>query len=114
VKVETLRPDGARQVFEFANRGAHWESSEQIPEPHGFEIMVTIEHGGYAQTYETQFAEHDHGDGHDMSGSQRTTRFMHRCAATLPFGRGTPTSIGIGPASRTPIGTITSPTRYIL
>jgi nickel/cobalt transporter (NicO) family protein len=65
VKVETLRPDGAREVFEFAKRGTYWESGEQIPEPHGFEIMITIEDGGYAHTYETQFAEHDHGDDHD-------------------------------------------------
>jgi hypothetical protein len=65
VKVETLRSDGARHVFEFANRGAYWESGEPIPEPHGFEIMVTVEHGGHAHTYETQFAEHDHGDDHD-------------------------------------------------
>jgi hypothetical protein len=65
VKVETLRPNGARQVFLFANHGTHWESVEQIPEPHGFDIMVTVEHGGHAHTYETRFAEHDHGDNHN-------------------------------------------------
>jgi hypothetical protein len=64
VKVETLRPDGARQVFVLAHHGTYWESIEQIPEPHGFEIIVTVEHGGHAHTYETQFAEHDHGDDH--------------------------------------------------
>jgi hypothetical protein len=65
VNGETLRPNGARQVFLFANHGTHWESVEQIPEPHGFDIMVTVEHGGHAHTYETRFAEHDHGDNHN-------------------------------------------------
>jgi hypothetical protein len=27
--------------------------------------MITVEHGGYAHAYETQFAEHDHGHDHD-------------------------------------------------
>jgi hypothetical protein len=65
VKVETLRPDGTRQVFVFVKRRTYWESVEQIPEPHGFEIMITVEHGGHVHTYETQFAEHDYGDNHD-------------------------------------------------
>ena len=69
VKLETLRPGGARQVFLFANRGSYWESAEQIPEPHGFDIMVTAVHGDHAHTYDAQFVEHDHGHdddhGHD-------------------------------------------------
>jgi len=64
VSVETLRATGARQVFRFASRGEYWESVEEIPEPHGFEVTVTIERGGHAHTYETQFTEHDHGHGH--------------------------------------------------
>lgn len=63
VDVETLRNDGARQVFPFANRGIYWESVDEIPEPHGFEVTITIEHGGHLHRYETAFAEHDHGDG---------------------------------------------------
>jgi hypothetical protein len=65
IRVETLRPDGTRQLFLFANHGTYWESLEQIPEPHGFDVTVTVEHGGHAHAYETQFAEHDHGDDHD-------------------------------------------------
>jgi hypothetical protein len=62
--VETLREGGARQVFGFARQGMYWESAEEIPEPHGFDVTITIEHGGHAQTYETQFSEHDHGHAH--------------------------------------------------
>jgi len=65
IRVETLRPDGTRQLFLFANHGTYWESLEQIPEPHGFDVTVTVEHAGHAHAYETQFAEHDHGDDHD-------------------------------------------------
>jgi hypothetical protein len=64
VTAETLREGGARQVFRFARQGLYWESVEEIPEPHGFEVTITIEHGGHAHTYETQFSEHDHGDAH--------------------------------------------------
>jgi hypothetical protein len=64
VKVETLRPDGARQIFPFANRGTYWESVEQIPEPHGFDITITIEHGGHPHTYQTAFADHNQRHGH--------------------------------------------------
>lgn len=67
VKVETLRESGVRQVFSFAKRGAYWESVEEIPEPHGFEVTVTLDHGGHAHSYHTAFAEYDnsHGD-HDL------------------------------------------------
>jgi hypothetical protein len=67
VRVETLRPDGARQIFLLANHGTYWESVDQIPEPHGFDVMITVERGGLAHTYETEFAEHDdgHGENHD-------------------------------------------------
>jgi hypothetical protein len=61
VTVETLREGGARQGFRFARQGPCWESVEAIPEPHGFEVTITIEHDGHAHTYETQFSAHDHG-----------------------------------------------------
>jgi cation diffusion facilitator family transporter len=42
VSVETVRADGARQVFAFADRGGLLESVEEIPEPHEFRADVTI------------------------------------------------------------------------
>lgn len=67
VSVETHRTDGARQSFSFVNRGSYWESVDPIPEPHGFDVTITVAHGGHAHSYRTAFAEHDHGheDGHD-------------------------------------------------
>src|SRR5665213_52268 len=63
VKVHTEREDGARQVFLFADHGTHWESLDEIPEPHQFAVTVTIRHDGRARSYPMQFAEHDHGPG---------------------------------------------------
>jgi hypothetical protein len=41
----------------------YWESIEQIPEPHAFDVMIAVERGGHAHTYETEFAEHGHRHG---------------------------------------------------
>ena len=57
--VETLRPDGARQVFAMASRGACLESAEPIPEPHSFVARVNVA----GASYPVAFAEHGHGDG---------------------------------------------------
>ena len=60
VTVETLRPDGARQAFAFADRGGYLESLEEIPEPHAFDARLRLSHGGHAHEYTLPFEEHDH------------------------------------------------------
>jgi hypothetical protein len=68
VRLETIRPNGVRQTFDVANRGDYWESLEEIPEPHGFQVTITAHHRGDDHTYATAFVEHAHGDheaGHD-------------------------------------------------
>jgi cation diffusion facilitator family transporter len=57
VSVETVRPDGARQAFAFADRGGLLESIEEIPEPHAFDVEVTIK----GETHAVVFEEHAHG-----------------------------------------------------
>jgi cation diffusion facilitator family transporter len=56
---ETVRPDGAKQVFAFADRGEYLESTDQIPEPHEFKVNVTIN----GETYPVTFEEHEHAQG---------------------------------------------------
>jgi cation diffusion facilitator family transporter len=68
VTIETLRPNGQRQVFELADRGAYLESREEIPEPHQFVAVVRLDHGGDARDYEIEFSEHDHHE-HDSNTS---------------------------------------------
>lgn len=66
VRLETLRADNSRQSFAFANRGSYWESLDEIPEPHSFEVIVTLAHGHHDHSYTISFTEHSHGhdDGH--------------------------------------------------
>ena len=59
VSVETLRPDGARQAFAFADRGGFLESIDEIPEPHAFAANVTIN----GETHAVVFEEHEHAQG---------------------------------------------------
>ncbi|MEX3966805.1 hypothetical protein AB4Y42_32020 [Paraburkholderia sp. EG286B] len=63
VAVETLRDGGTRQSFAFAQRDEYWESLDDIPEPHGFDVDVAVTYGDHAHTYQTTFAEHEHHHG---------------------------------------------------
>jgi cation diffusion facilitator family transporter len=53
--VETVRPDGARQLFAFVDKGGFLESVEEVPEPHSFVATVKIDD----QAYLTAFEEHE-------------------------------------------------------
>ena len=55
--VETVRPDGTRQVFAMADRGGFLQSVEEIPEPHAFTAQVRVD----GRAYPVVFEEHDHG-----------------------------------------------------
>jgi cation diffusion facilitator family transporter len=59
IKIETIRPDGARQAFEMVQRGDYLESVESIPEPHAFTATVITAGAAYPVVFE----EHEHGDG---------------------------------------------------
>lgn len=80
VTVETRREDGSRQSFAFARRGEYWESLDDIPEPHGFDVNVTVNHEGHGHSYQTAFAEHEHHHGdhdhhehHDHGAARKTS-----------------------------------------
>jgi cation diffusion facilitator family transporter len=68
--IETIRPDGTRQAFSLVDRGEHWESAEEIPEPHAFRAVVRV---GDAQ-YEAVFAEHAHDHAAHEGPAIATTR----------------------------------------
>ena len=58
VTVETVRPDGARQIFAMAARGGYLESVEEIPEPHAFAARISVDGG--RRVYAVAFEEHEH------------------------------------------------------
>ena len=62
--VETTRPDGTKQLFQFVNKGDYLESSTDIPEPHSFTARLSIVHGGHGHDFDVAFAEHDHAHAH--------------------------------------------------
>jgi cation diffusion facilitator family transporter len=57
LSIETIRPDGSRQAFTLVDRGAFFESAKEIPEPHAFDVKVTIGDQIATETFE----EHEHG-----------------------------------------------------
>ncbi|MGA3157945.1 MAG: cation diffusion facilitator family transporter, partial [Steroidobacteraceae bacterium] len=57
--LETLRGGNERQSFHFVDRGAYWESLEEIPEPHAFE--ATLRFAG--SDFHLIFEEHEHAHG---------------------------------------------------
>lgn len=60
--VETVRPDGARQLFGFVDRGAYLESVAEIPEPHAFVAHLRI--ADVERSIAFQEHEHAHGNAH--------------------------------------------------
>jgi Co/Zn/Cd efflux system component len=56
VSVETIRPEGTRQVFIMRDKGDFLESVDEIPEPHAFTANVRIG----PDTYPVPFEEHEH------------------------------------------------------
>ena len=65
VIIETKRPDGGRQTFAFVAKEGFLESTTDIPEPHEFDLTLTVSHGGHSHSYPAEFREHDHGHFHD-------------------------------------------------
>jgi Co/Zn/Cd efflux system component len=62
VSVETVRPDGARQMFAFIARGDFLESVDEILEPHAFTAHLRLG----AESHAVVFEEHEraHGAAH--------------------------------------------------
>jgi nickel/cobalt exporter len=70
VTIETVRPDGARQVFHFTAKKDFLESTVDIPEPHEFDATVTIGHGNHHHSCRVEFREDEHHHHHDEEGGE--------------------------------------------
>ena len=70
VTVTTIRASGAREVFEFSRKSNYLESINSIPEPHGFEVVLSLPEGDYR----TSFQEHDHGEPHHVDSRDHNMR----------------------------------------
>lgn len=68
VSIETARPGDARQTFAFAQKEGFLESTTAIPEPHEFELTLSIAQAGQVHRYQQAFREHEHD--HDDAAEQ--------------------------------------------
>jgi cation diffusion facilitator family transporter len=66
--METVRPDGSRQVFVMHDQGGYLESVDEIPEPHAFTAHLRIGQRDYPVTFE----EHEHA--HESAGRDNNMR----------------------------------------
>ena len=64
VSIETVRNGAQRQRFEFAAKDGFVESTTDIPEPHEFDLLLTISHHGHAHSYREEFREEEHHHAH--------------------------------------------------
>jgi cation diffusion facilitator family transporter len=62
--METIRPDGSRQLFTFEDSDGYLESRDEIPEPHAFVAKVRLLQQGQRHERELEFEEHDHEAAH--------------------------------------------------
>jgi cation diffusion facilitator family transporter len=67
VTIETIRPDGGRQLFAFQDRGGYLESRDEIPEPHAFLAKFRLVQGSQHHDHELEFEEHDHDHHHEAA-----------------------------------------------
>ncbi len=79
VMLETVRPDGARQAFRFITKKDFLESAVNIPEPHEFDVTVTVGHGSHSHACRVEFRENAHHHHHDEDdGSKEFRDIEHR------------------------------------
>jgi cation diffusion facilitator family transporter len=58
VSIETIRSEGARQIFALSSRGRYFESVDEVPEPHAFTARISLPDG---EVHDVEFVEHEHG-----------------------------------------------------
>jgi len=80
VSIETVRPDGSRQLFAFVEKCEFFESPTDIPEPHEFAVTLTLSHGDHAHAYQTQFSEDEHHHHHDYIAADEDFEDAHQRA----------------------------------
>jgi uncharacterized protein (TIGR00299 family) protein len=72
VALETLRPGGKRQAFKFKGNAHYLEATDELPEPHEFQAVLTLQRGKRPETRAIDFVEahhhhHHHEHTHDAS-----------------------------------------------
>jgi cation diffusion facilitator family transporter len=75
VSIETIRPDGTRQTFAFAERAAFLESRDEIPEPHEFAAHLRV--GSEERRLAFEEGDHEHAHGAALRDNNMRAAFVH-------------------------------------
>jgi nickel/cobalt exporter len=65
ITLETVRGDGGHTAFLFTQKTGYLESTTEVPEPHEFDVLLKLNHGGHCHTNRIEFRE----DGHHQQGA---------------------------------------------
>lgn len=60
ITAELVRADGTRETFPLTDRGPFFEGERAIPEPHEFDVVLSVTCETGTDVYQTRFEEHDH------------------------------------------------------
>ncbi|MGO9390064.1 CDF family Co(II)/Ni(II) efflux transporter DmeF [Rhodoblastus sp.] len=71
--LETVRPDGTRQVFSFADLSGYLESRDEIPEPHEFAVNLTVNGAEFSEKFE----ERHHAQGAAVRDNNFRAALVH-------------------------------------
>jgi cation diffusion facilitator family transporter len=77
ISIETIRPDGSRQLFAFEDRGGVLESRDEIPEPHAFVAKICLMQAGQTHERDLEFEEHDHAHGAHHRDNNMRAAIVH-------------------------------------
>ncbi len=81
ITIETVRPNGARQTFEFLAKKDYLESTSDIPEPHEFYAIVKLGHRSHLHTARVEFREDAHHHHNDQPHHEEDHDHDHAQAA---------------------------------
>jgi cation diffusion facilitator family transporter len=73
VAIETVRPDGTRQMFPMIDQGGYLESVDEIPEPHEFTANVRIGE----EIHSVVFEEHEHAHSAALRDNNMRAAVIH-------------------------------------
>ncbi|MDR3458102.1 MAG: sulfite exporter TauE/SafE family protein [Verrucomicrobiae bacterium] len=69
VSIETVRLDGSRQMFQFIGKNDFLEATTDIPEPHEFDVTLTLRHRANHHAARVEFREAAHYHQSGMAGA---------------------------------------------
>jgi len=69
ILLATNRGGKYSQTFDFVEKNGVIESVLPIPEPHSFDVHLTLGHRGHVHDYDLEFREHHHGHDHEHDHS---------------------------------------------